>query len=306
VNELKKNSDRFSLNRIFLLSDGRLNRGLSDPDEIASRVNKASAEGVSTSTYGLSEHFDESVMRLMAEVGGGQLRYGERVEDLFEAFEEELDLINALYASQLRLKIKPAPGVRVRCLNKFVERDGSWILPDLAFGVELWAGLSVSVSAEAASAEGPLFEVEVSHADLQVSTQGSFERPVSVNADAFSAVGVDPEVEAYFAELKVSGLKDEAAQASRNHEWERVRELIEQMRALPLNLQQKEELTSFEELTRRRKSALVSKEAFTSSSRARRSMKSSKEHYMSLMSPDEQASYMHRKSRHGRNKGDQD
>ena len=89
VNELAQQTENYDINRVLLLSDGCLNHGVTDPNEIKARCLDAAQRGIKTSTYGLGTHFDESIMCMMAEVSGGNNRYGERVEDLLEGFIEE-------------------------------------------------------------------------------------------------------------------------------------------------------------------------------------------------------------------------
>ena len=51
-----------TLKRIFLLSDGQLNSGITDHDIITESCSKYAALGISTSTYGLGHHFNEQIM----------------------------------------------------------------------------------------------------------------------------------------------------------------------------------------------------------------------------------------------------
>jgi Ca-activated chloride channel family protein len=298
--QLERDRRDFMLNRVFLLSDGCLNRGLRDREEIAAYVTRLSRAGITTSTYGLSEHFDELVMRLMAERGGGQFRYGERVEDLFEAFVEELDLLNELYASQLLLKLHPAEGVKLSCHNHFLEHEGALVLPDLAYGAELWAGLTLSVSPEAAQRGTPLLHLELSHPELKLHEEARFDALPLVPPAAYGVITADEAVALYFAELLVSSLKEQAARASRVGDWPRVEALLKEMRALPLNARQREEIEVIAELALRRQGQLFAKETMSSSSKARRSMKLNALHYTQAHPAQELPSYMCHKACWGR------
>ena len=94
--EVAKNSNDNFISRVLLLSDGQANRGLTDDDVIASHCQKMAEAGVTTSTYGLSEHFNENLMAGMASAGQGQAHYGQTAEDLMDPFQEEFDLLEAL------------------------------------------------------------------------------------------------------------------------------------------------------------------------------------------------------------------
>ena len=59
------------LRRVILLSDGCANEGLTDHDAIAEQCRELAAKGVTTSTYGLGNSFNEELMVAMARAGGG-------------------------------------------------------------------------------------------------------------------------------------------------------------------------------------------------------------------------------------------
>ena len=315
VGEVKKRAQSYDVNRVLLLSDGCLNAGVTDPDLIKASCLKSAAEGVKTSTYGLGSHFDESVMCMMAEVGGGNTRYGERVEDLLEGFIEELDLLANLYSSELTLTLTPAKGVSVSCLNSLIERKGALILPDLAFGAEVWAGLKLKVTQAAMNSGSPLLTatVHASTSDKISAERVQLETLPQLSATAFDAVSASDAVLKYFAELKVAELKVKASQASRENQWDRVKELIAEMRAQPLTPAQGAEIDELEKLTQHHEAALFSKESLFSVTQSKRSMKQDLYSYQSSSNlasnlGDAQsapASYLRKKSRWGRSSDDQ-
>lgn len=317
MREVAKRSSQYDINRVLLLSDGCLNRGVTDPDEIRQRCLAAAQERIGTSTYGLGAHFDETVMCMMAEVGGGNNRYGERVEDLLEGFIEELDLLANLYSYELTLTLTPAEGVTITCLNSLIERDGSFILPDLAFDAEVWAGLRLKVSESAAQSGEPLLKLSVSAKTDQGVTQEelALDALPELSASAFEAIAPSDVVQKYFAELKVAELKLEASEASRRRDWDRVQALIKEMRAHPLTPAQEAEIEQLEELTRQRSAEIFAKESRFSVSQSKRSMKQDAASYhmsLNLASNHENnsdqslsASYLRKKARWGRSSGDQ-
>lgn len=302
VNLLSIHKEDYPINRVILLSDGMANKGLREPEAIKLRCLRAASEEITTSTYGVGSDFDEHLMRVMAEAGAGQLRYGERASDLLEGFAEELDLLQALYASQLQLTLTPARGVSVSCENSFVTEEGRLILPDLAYGAELWAGLTLKVSPEAASSGEPLLTALVTHQEEAVRSDGHLEALPSLTPEVFQVVAKSDAVEAYFAELEVSKLKEQAARAAKEHNWPKVEALIARMKSLPLNDQQRGELEVFEKLSAQKKEDIFSKEAHTSSSRAMRSMKLNQVQYMQKVGIPQPIlpSFVRRKKQQGR------
>ena len=59
------------IKRIVLLTDGQANVGETNPTVIANHVEKARAQGLSTSTYGVGSQFNEMLLERMARAGGG-------------------------------------------------------------------------------------------------------------------------------------------------------------------------------------------------------------------------------------------
>jgi Ca-activated chloride channel family protein len=153
------------LRRVILLSDGEANEGETDPDVIARQCADWSAQGVSTSTYGLGNGFNEELMVAMARAGGGGQYFGRTADDLIGPFERELALINQLCLSDVRLSFKGAAGVSVEVLNDLPVVDGVYKLPDVAHGAEAWALVRLTVPAwvlDAAKQGSSLLQVTVS------------------------------------------------------------------------------------------------------------------------------------------------
>lgn len=92
------------LARVVLLSDGKANEGESRAEVIARQVNEAlTAAGVSTSVVGFGAHFDEDMMRGLAEAGGGSYSYVEDPSQLADLFETELVELAGLRGRQVRV-----------------------------------------------------------------------------------------------------------------------------------------------------------------------------------------------------------
>ena len=122
---------------MILLSDGQANPGLVDPAEIQQHCSRWLADhDIATTTLGLGRGFNED---LMARAGGGQQYYGQTAEDLFDGFDEELSLLQALCLRKLRVKLIPGVGVIAEPLGLLRHiPDGTNSLSDLAWGNEAW------------------------------------------------------------------------------------------------------------------------------------------------------------------------
>ena len=92
-----------SINRVLLLSDGMANKGLTNSLEISNQCSELAETGVTTSTYGLGEDFNEQLMVDLGRAGRGQSYYGQTVEDLEDPFREEFDLLSNIMATNLKI-----------------------------------------------------------------------------------------------------------------------------------------------------------------------------------------------------------
>ena len=63
------------VNRCLLLTDGLANVGITDSDELARHAAELRARGVSTSTFGVGNDFDERLLQSLADAGGGHFYY---------------------------------------------------------------------------------------------------------------------------------------------------------------------------------------------------------------------------------------
>ncbi len=146
------------VHRVILLSDGGANAGETDLEEIARQCKVFAQRGVSTSTYGLGEQFNEQLMLAMAAAGSGNAYYGQTAADLAEPFAAEFALLASLCARGLMLKVSAPEGVGVKIRNDYepVEDDATaWRLPDLAFASEAWALLEFEIPAATAGGASP-------------------------------------------------------------------------------------------------------------------------------------------------------
>jgi Ca-activated chloride channel family protein len=124
------------LNRVILLSDGLANQGETNPDVIATDVNGLAKRGVSTSTLGLGDDYNEDLLEAMARSGDGNYYYVASAEQLPGIFEQELKGLAATLGSSVTLAIEPkVNGVVAKVLNDLqVDAQGQFQLPNLVYG----------------------------------------------------------------------------------------------------------------------------------------------------------------------------
>jgi Ca-activated chloride channel family protein len=219
------------VSRVILLSDGCANQGLTDAAAIFAQCQQLAAAGVTTSTYGLGRHFNEDLMIGMARAGQGNSYYGQTAEDLMDPFREEFALLNALCARRLQLRLQPADGVQVQVLNDYLESDGGWQLPDLAYGGEAWALLRLTLPPRAESAEpATLLSAALRYTDLAGeprAVQPEVLALPAVASGAYAALAEDSLVARRAGELEAARLQQEARAAARRRDWAAVDQLVQ-------------------------------------------------------------------------------
>lgn len=300
------------LSRVILLTDGQANHGETDPHRIAQDCARLAAAGVTTSTYGLGDGFNEDLLQLMAASGNGRSYFGETAEDLMDPFREEFDLMRALCARQLRLKLEPAPGVEAKVINLTrVDADGRTIVPDVAYGGVAWALVRLRVPASLA--EAGRADVHLLTTTLAFQTTAGELRTTApahlrlsrLPAAAFAAVAEDPVVTARWQEARSAEVQEQAREAAAAGDWGRVDALIaDAQRTAGDNAWAQESLAALEQIARTRDTLRFRKEAAYKSARMReRLYEASEDSAAAYDATFEQTkrSYLRRKPREGKN-----
>lgn len=101
------------LNRVLVLTDGEANVGEVNPDAICSDVNGAAQRGVSCTTLGFGDGYNEVLLRSMAASGNGNHYFVETPEQLPGIFNLELGGLVSTVAQQVRLSWETSATVQV-------------------------------------------------------------------------------------------------------------------------------------------------------------------------------------------------
>lgn len=95
------------VNRVLLLSDGLANRGITDRRELADIVrDKNRKDGITISTFGVGNDFNENLMADIADYGKGNYYYIKNSSDIPEIFASELKGIRNLVGQGTKMRIK--------------------------------------------------------------------------------------------------------------------------------------------------------------------------------------------------------
>lgn len=152
---------RDGINRVLLLSDGLANQGVTDPNTIATEARGMSARGVSTTTLGVGDDYNEDLMESVATAADGNYYYIQTPDQLMDLFQSELHGLMATTGQKASLGLEPGQGVRVvEVLNDFEALPtGRLKLPNLVVGMPLQVVVRLTVPARKMS--GTLLNVRL-------------------------------------------------------------------------------------------------------------------------------------------------
>lgn len=158
-----------SINRIILLSDGRANVGPSSPKSLGQLGHALAEDGIVVSTIGLGLGYNEDLMTALAESGQGNTYFAEGPEDLHRIFETELEDLLSIVATDVKLTIRCAPGVRplgsIGRKAEFNDNEVTFEISQLFDGQERYALLELEIPEGKAGDVRDLVSVTVEYLD---------------------------------------------------------------------------------------------------------------------------------------------
>ncbi|HRJ86960.1 MAG TPA: VWA domain-containing protein, partial [Ignavibacteria bacterium] len=105
--QVNSNYMRGYVNKVFLLSDGLANRGITDRYKLSTMVKeKNRKDGITISTFGVGTEFNENMMTDIAEYGRGNYYYIKNSSDIPEIFATELKGMKNLVGQNTKMKVR--------------------------------------------------------------------------------------------------------------------------------------------------------------------------------------------------------
>lgn len=176
-------SERLSgggIDRVLLITDGQANVGETRTDRLVQQAKDLAERGISTSTIGIGQGFNEDLLVPMAEAGQGNAWYVEEPQDMVRIFETELKGLVAQVGHTVTLGITPSPGAAVvDLLNDFeTDASGQYVLPNLRAGspLDVLVRLKISAGKVGEALPAAIFELRY--------TEQATQKPMTVTAEA--------------------------------------------------------------------------------------------------------------------------
>lgn len=223
------------IRKVLLLTDGLANAGITDHAALVAMAEEARGDGVSTTTIGFGDGFDERLLTTMAASGGGNSYYVGSPEDAPAVFGREFEDIASVVAQNVSVEIRPSDKVELLgVLNEYPTTDvvgGAQVALGDAYGDEnrriLFelhipevAGLGVSKVADVILRYVSVGEAIEAH-EVKI--------PVTVNmvaADEATKAGPDHEVVEEVLILKSAKAQQEARERADGGDYDGARELL--------------------------------------------------------------------------------
>lgn len=129
--EVAKKLSTKSINRVLVLTDGEISFGYPNSQEITSAVEGLAQKGISTTTFGVGDHYNEDLLEKMATVSGGNSYYIEDENKVVSILQEEFTCLNNIIANNATLEFVSNNEASVTCLNELDYVNKKFIIGNL-------------------------------------------------------------------------------------------------------------------------------------------------------------------------------
>ena len=217
ADEVKKFFRKGQVNRVILLSDGLANIGPSSPEELGELGGRLGDEGISVTTLGLGEDYDEDLMQKLAQASDGNHVFITSESSLVEVFDQEFQSVTSVVASEAVCEILCAEGVRpLRVLNRDAEIDGrkvrfSW--NQIYSGHERYVLLEVEVPSGANRQKRSIASGTLKYANLQTRSADTLTDSVEISysvSEGEIRLSANASVLRSYAEQSAASAREEA------------------------------------------------------------------------------------------------
>ncbi|MCK8501515.1 vWA domain-containing protein [Myxococcus fulvus] len=172
---LRPHLREYRVSRAILLSDGQPTTGIVTEPELFHLTRQLRDEGITVSALGVGEDYQASLMRGMAEQGGGFSGFIEDSARLAEVFSRELDQATSTVARQVELRLELPPVARdAQVLGLPSTREGTTLkvpLYDLAGEQSVRVVVKLTLDTQATSGALTLLEASVHYMDVPRDTR---------------------------------------------------------------------------------------------------------------------------------------
>ena len=219
-----------AVGRCLLLTDGLANAGVTDHDEIERLSTDWRGRRVVTSTFGVGAHFDETLLRRMADAGGGNYEFIESAVQIADFMASEVGEALTVTAREAVLVVEAGKGAVVESLNDFpCRQEGSAWRVELG---SLFGGQSRNPVLRVTLAEGEAgaardVTVRLEDADGALGRPTATVRFTGASHEENDRQPRDRAVDRRVAALYAAGAERDALERNRAHDLAAARRILE-------------------------------------------------------------------------------
>jgi Ca-activated chloride channel homolog len=245
---VKNQLDPQKINRVLLLTDGHANMGIQDPKILTATSAQKAEEGVTTTTLGFAQGFNEDLLIGMARAASGNFYFIQSIDEAAEVFNIELDSLRAVVGQNLSVTLELADGVSLidtLSLAKVSQNQTGQpviTLGELYEGEDKLLGLSLMISS-AKVGELPVmklhYSADVVHNDIIQNVSGTTDVIAKIGTVEESAQAASSHIILDLSRLTIAKAKETAldlAEHGKHQEAEKtLRDLVQYLRDQGLN-----------------------------------------------------------------------
>lgn len=172
----------FKVNRLILISDGQPTEGITGRHELGQVVRDIRSRGISVSSIGVGDDFNEELMESFAEIGGGAYAYLQDAAQLSNIFQKDLNAATTQVARGATLTFRVPAGTQFEQLlgykvssraNQGGDELVTVALPDFAAGQSERVVMQVRVSGASSGQTIEVTQTSLDYTDLLASREAS-------------------------------------------------------------------------------------------------------------------------------------
>ena len=174
---------------LLVISDGHANAGERDPQFFADVAAKSATESIASSSIGLGNGYDETILEAIAQGGGGAHRFAADIDEAVGAIAAEVDDLLDKVIVNCALRFRPTAMAKGQPKIELLQRLPYWMdgqdyvvqLGDLYAGENRRFIILVDVPGIADLGLCKIAEVTIEYTDLAARNEVSVTMPVNVN-----------------------------------------------------------------------------------------------------------------------------
>ncbi|MBN2340019.1 MAG: VWA domain-containing protein [Deltaproteobacteria bacterium] len=172
-------------NRIILVSDGLANVGPSSPTELGSLGHSLAKEGISVTTIGLGDGYNEDLMAALAGNSDGNHAFVENAADLATTFNYEFGDLLSIVARNVRFKVQFNKGITpIRVLGRNARIHGRTVtstLTQLYANQEKFMLIEVQIAPGASGEQTQIGSVDITYSNTVANSTDVLSKNVYVS-----------------------------------------------------------------------------------------------------------------------------